>query len=486
MPRGEDLVGQTFGEWTVISKLGGGFWECQCSCSEHTIRKIRGYDLKTGKTKSCGHDTTKFKDLTGKKFGSLIAIEYIGNQRWRCECDCNNHTIIDVRTYHLTSGQVKSCGCKTAQLFKQTMISRYGDISSSRIGDPRTLEQLAMISSKEALMSAVKAEFREKPSLDELAKFLNMSVANASLILHKFDLPDLVKSYSYSSHYEDEISEYILELKPDIRMSRHNKSILHGSELDIYLPEYKLAIEFNGTYWHSSEQKSATYHQNKTFKCYKAGIRLIHIFEYEWNDIRKKTILKNLLKSIIKPEDNIIIRANKTTVREINSKDSALLLNTYHLQENASANIHIGLYSNYELIGVITFGKPRFNTNHEYELVRLAWKSGIVVTGGAEKLFSYFIRKYNPTSIISYCDIGKFTGGVYDRLGFKFADPPITKPNYSWVNLQNQVQTRYKTMKHLLIAKGYGNLGNTEDEIMKTLGYFKIYDSGNMRLEWNR
>ena len=42
------------------------------------------------------------------------------------------------------------------------------------------------------------------------------------------------------------------------------------------------------------------------------------------------------------------------------------------------------------------------------------------VVGGAEKLFTHFIRTYNPTTVVSYCDKSKFTGKTYLNLGFKF------------------------------------------------------------------
>jgi hypothetical protein len=53
-------------------------------------------------------------------------------------------------------------------------------------------------------------------------------------------------------------------------------------ELDIYLPEKNLAIEFDGLFWHNSNNKFKNYHLKKTLLCEKQGIQLIHIFEYEW------------------------------------------------------------------------------------------------------------------------------------------------------------------------------------------------------------
>ena len=76
-----------------------------------------------------------------------------------------------------------------------------------------------------------------------------------------------------------------------------DRSIIPPLELDIYLPDKKLAIEFNGLYWHSeiAGRKNKNYHLNKLNLCADKGIELIQIFEDEW--IQKKNIVLALLKS---------------------------------------------------------------------------------------------------------------------------------------------------------------------------------------------
>ena len=56
----------------------------------------------------------KFQDLTGKKFGRLLVIERVENNKkqqvqWLCKCDCGNE--VKVISKSLTSGNTKSCGC---------------------------------------------------------------------------------------------------------------------------------------------------------------------------------------------------------------------------------------------------------------------------------------------------------------------------------------------------------------------------------------
>ena len=98
------------------------------------------------------------------------------------------------------------------------------------------------------------------------------------------------------------------------------------------------------------------------------------------------------------------------------------------------------------------------------------------------------VNKYNPKSILTYVNLTKFSGDVYRNIGFHVvASNPITEPNYVWVDSHStQVFTRYQTQKHKLIEKGWGNNNQTEDEIMTEKGYLKIYDSGNLKLEYIR
>ena len=62
----------------------------------------------------------KHKDLTGKIFGKLTVLyegaSYVSPKgwkmsRWTVQCDCEKHTILEVREDHLLSGNTTSCGC---------------------------------------------------------------------------------------------------------------------------------------------------------------------------------------------------------------------------------------------------------------------------------------------------------------------------------------------------------------------------------------
>ena len=62
-----------------------------------------------------------FIDRTGMRWGKLVAIEYLGNKKWLCNCDCGNKTIVDSDHLRINRKQrsTMSCGCgKKSRLIK--------------------------------------------------------------------------------------------------------------------------------------------------------------------------------------------------------------------------------------------------------------------------------------------------------------------------------------------------------------------------------
>lgn len=117
----DSLIGKTFGELKVLRKDENKprYLICQCSCNKE--KSIHYYSLVSGKTKSCGHNTTTFKDLTNQQFGELTVIEYLGNSKWKCRCSCGKEHI--VHRQYLLNGEIKSCG-HLKQEMRQRMLDR--------------------------------------------------------------------------------------------------------------------------------------------------------------------------------------------------------------------------------------------------------------------------------------------------------------------------------------------------------------------------
>lgn len=319
---------------------------------------------------------------------------------------------------------------------------------------------------------------RQGKTVIEIAEELGMSSYALWGRIHQFDLDSYVTNTKASTP-EKKLKEFILNNYSG-NIIYNSKQIIPPFELDIYLPDKNLAFEFNGNYWHSEvmlASKSVSpkeYHQIKTKMCKEKGIRLIHIFEYEWDDLEYQNKLKDYMQFLLNGPSTRIY-ARKCVVKEVEYGEVKEFLDRNHLQGAVNSSVNLGLFSDNKLVEVMTFSKPRFSKKYEWELMRLASEKGYQVVGGASKLLTFFKEKYQPTSIVSYCNLSKMSGNVYEQIGFKLKD--ITDPNYVWVR-GKEVLTRYQCQKHKLLQEGFE--GDSEFDIMSNRGYFRIFDSGNL------
>lgn len=477
------LIGQTFGNWKILEyhpELNK--YKCEYQSENKTIEYMTLVQLNNEKYKPYGYKES-FKDIKDMQFGLWKVLEYLGNGMWKCECQCENKTIRSIYGGSLRAGRTTSCGCNKNNKRFETLTDRYNERSTVRINSNRETWQIEALSTDEKLEKYLRASCDGLKTVIDIASELGVSYSTIYNRANNLGLLGLFNMNEFSSKGEREVREYINEIYNG-EVIYNCRNIIHG-ELDIYIPDKKLAIEFNGNYWHSTLNKSKKYHQDKTLASINAGIQLIHIFEYEWNDLDKQLKIKKLIKRLL-DADIIRIGARQTEIKPINSALVYEFEEKYHLQGKALSSINLGCFFDNELIGIMTFGKPRFNSDYEYELIRLCWKDNLTVIGGTKKLFKYFINNYKPSSILTYSDLSKFTGKVYLGLGFKIiSDEYYTEPNYVWFNTRNkQVLPRYKTQKHKLIEVGLGDESQTEDEIMHNNNYIKIYDSGSIKLVW--
>jgi hypothetical protein len=292
------------------------------------------------------------------------------------------------------------------------------------------------------------------------------------------------KCTNFVSSAEIEIANFLNQ--NGINHENSYRGLKNRVEVDIISHEHKIGIEFNGIYWHSDIFKDKKYHINKTKYVNSKGYRLIHIFEDHW--IHKKEICKSIILNAFQKTANSI-GARKCIVKEVSFDESKRFLEDNHIQGSCISKIRIGLFYNNELVSIMTFGSLRKNLglnykDDHYELLRFCNKKFNNVCGGASKLFRYFINRYNPKYILSYCDISRNTGSLYKKLGFKYNKD--TKPNYFYIKAGSFIRfNRYSFRKSVIKKmKNYNN--ETEKDFMKKNGYFRVYDCGSMKFEWFR
>ena len=248
----------------------------------------------------------------------------------------------------------------------------------------------------------------------------------------------------------------------------NSKDIIPPMELDIYIPEFNLAIEFNGGYWHNEKFKPKNYHLLKYNLCKEKDIRLISI--WEWEIVKDKENIKNFIKNVIIEKKKLFAR--KLEIKEVSIIEQREFLESNHLQGYVPCTYALGLYKDNELIQLMTL-RVKSKKDKLYEIGRLATKIGCSVIGGAERLFKHLISFVDYKEIISYNNMDKFTGEVYERLGLIFEN--ITIP-YGWIK-NNVYLPRYQTQKNKLIRQGYDE-SKSESEIMRDEGFSKIYLTG--------
>lgn len=283
---------------------------------------------------------------------------------------------------------------------------------------------------------------------------------------------------SHGSSHEQYLKDFFET--NNIKYTKNEKSIVGDNiELDFYLPEYKLAIEMNGLYWHSELFKDGKYHLNKSKKCKDKNVELIHIFEDDW--LYKKEIILSILRNKV----NIIpekIFARKCIIKNVSAKEASNFLDDNHIQGTSKSKYKFGLYYNSELVSLMTFGFRKTNNKKEFELIRFCNKINTNVIGASSKLFKHVIKNIEFDYILSYSDFSMFNGKMYELLGF--SQIHLSKPNYFWV-VNGLREHRFKYNKQKLIKEGF-DPNKTEVEIMHERGYYRIWGCGQVRWEYRK
>lgn len=279
--------------------------------------------------------------------------------------------------------------------------------------------------------------------------------------------------HDFVSNKERSVAEWIQSIYSGTVITS-DRTMIAPYELDIWIPERKLAIEFDGAYWHSEKFKNKNYHQHKSLLCMKKSIRLIHIPELIWE--YKQDIIKSIIENALGIFHQRIFARN-CIVDTISSNDYKNFLEENHIQGAINSKHKYGLFHNNELVAVIGYGTSRF-VKGENELHRFCIKKGFNIPGAFSKLL-----KHSGFHGTSYIDLNYFNGSGYLKNNFKFVK--TTEPNYIWINPETgQTYSRYQTQKHKLskLLK-YFDSELSETQNMELHGFTKIYDAGNMKVE---
>lgn len=250
-------------------------------------------------------------------------------------------------------------------------------------------------------------------------------------------------------------------------------------ELDVYIPQLRLAVECNGIWSHSWTDQNQ--HKYKFIECQKKGIQLLTIWE-DWIKY-KPDVVRSILLSKLGIYDTKIYGRN-TEVNKITKRDCDKFLNENHIQGTSMAKVRLGLKYNGELVSVMTFSKKPYaqgsaNVDDDtWVLNRFCTKKFTTIIGGASKLLKFFISNYQPETIVSFSSNDISDGGLYKKLGFK-TNGEINVSYWYLKNLKRYHRSMFT--KSNLRKMGYSLGTMTEQQFMKTLGYDLIYDCGTTK-----
>ena len=297
------------------------------------------------------------------------------------------------------------------------------------------------------------------------------------------------KPDKFTSKPEQEIIQFLKNIK---LTGKKNRKLLNGKEIDIFIAEKNLGIEFNGNIHHTEwfGGKTRMYHLNKTKQCKEKGVKLIQIFEDEF--YISKEIVFNKLAHILGVQQNLPkIMGRKCIVKEIGKGIAQAFLETFHIQGYDPSTVHYGAYYNDELIAVMSFLRSKKNCN-DWELTRFASNFNYICQGVGGKLFKHFVKEYKPDTVKSFAD-RRWTvdeeNNLYIQLGFKFDS--YVAPDYKYYNSHVDKYKRFHKFgfrKKSLLKKYPDDLtpDMTETEMAKKLGYDRIWDCGLIKYIWRR
>lgn len=288
------------------------------------------------------------------------------------------------------------------------------------------------------------------------------------------------------SKSETELYDYVCGLVGEENVERNNRSLLGNREIDIYIPSFKIGIEYNGVLWHSEKYgKDRYYHLDKLERCKKLGVTLIQVFEDEYLN-KNELVLEKIRYILKKCEYETKINARECYIDIIDTKRAKEFLEQNHIQGFGKSTIYLGLYTKQtELVAVMSF-RCLFNKSDKWELTRFCVKNNVLVRGAGGKLFKYFVSEYNPKYIKSFADrrwTNDEKNNLYTKLDFSLTE--VTKPDYRYIveNKPDRIH-KFNFRKKILNRKYNLPLTMTESEMCEQIGAYKVWDCGLYRYEW--
>jgi hypothetical protein len=293
---------------------------------------------------------------------------------------------------------------------------------------------------------------------------------------------------------EDAVHRFISNLAP---AEQRNRSVLRPKELDIYLPEHKLAIEYCGEFWHSArsqddERQGRRKHSEKHAACQAQGVRLITLWETEWK-LHNYAVRRLLRNAVGKSKGKLMAR--KCELRKATHEEAKNFYNRYHPQGGAGAGEHYALFWKGKMVACMRFvlgANDRGAAAKERVWTLGRYATRVTVAGAASRLFKAFVDDVKPPTVKSFSDNRFFDGGMYEQLGFVMEE--AVAPDYAvWspvLGLRPKSHYQRRQISKRLKDHGFDEAFDptsdprTEAEMIYHMGCGKLFDCGKKRWVW--
>jgi len=274
---------------------------------------------------------------------------------------------------------------------------------------------------------------------------------------------------------ERSLYNYVKDL--GVKVKGNDRKVLNGKELDIYIKSHKLAIEYNGLFWHSEAGGKNKFHlQEKYIACKDLGITLLHVMESDNQRVVRKLIASRL------GYDDECIGARKCSV--VVGEDASSFYTNNHVQGNVTGCIVYSLHYRGQMVAAMSFSS--FNSirgqkkdSRFWELRRFA--TVCKVPGGASRLLKAFLSDHPECKeVISYSDNRLFSGGMYSKLGFELVSE--SGPDYKYTKGGKLLHKGLFRRSCLAKMVNFDfNPDETEVQNCNRNGWWRVWDCGKKK-----
>ena len=319
---------------------------------------------------------------------------------------------------------------------KQRMLEKYGVENNSQIHLSK--ETLEILHNRDEFIQYLK-HYTNKPSTETVAEDLKCSRSCVDVNIKKHNLQEYINYYY--SYGEQEL----YELFPT--EFRNVRDVIF-KELDLYYPEEKIAIEFNGDYWHSTKRPlEKNYHYNKFTACYNKGIRLVQIYEHMWKNSNSRDRLIFMLARAFKKETEMF-NLEELLVERISSKEASQLENAHNLRPSKNIVDAVGLLYKGNIILQVSVNKDNY--------INYTYVENTLVSGGEQKLLNELSKNYLMLKYLADLDIDDIF--LYNSMGFNplgtINESSVLVDNYGNI-VYNETESTYRINKSGLMEMVY-------------------------------